>query len=74
MHTTDWTLSKDKIISPQQASIEHAVEMAKHGHHIDIVIRINGRDETLQADWIKHLEPGVANPEGYGCPSCGRKY
>lgn len=54
---TDWRLDAANINKLQQASIEGLVRRCKQAHWVDIVIRINGKYEVYQADWIKHLEP-----------------
>lgn len=38
-------------------SLLKLIRMAKHAHHIDVVVRINGEDQLFQADWIKHITP-----------------
>ena len=53
---TDWKLSADRINKLQQASIEALVRRCKQAHFVDVVVRINGKYEVFQADWIKHLE------------------
>jgi hypothetical protein len=52
----DWKLPAEKINRLQQASIERLVTRCKQAHYVDIVVRINGKYEVHQADWIKHLE------------------
>lgn len=52
---TDWKLPADAINRLQQASIERIVARCKQAHYVDIVVRINGKYEVHQADWIKHL-------------------
>ena len=49
-------LPGDKVNSLQVASVLRLIERAKHAHMTDIKLRINGRDEWIQADWLKHLE------------------
>ena len=49
-------LKDDRINSLQLASIRKLIERAKHAHCTDIVMRINGADEVIEADWLKHLE------------------
>lgn len=39
----------------QVESIKHLVRRVKQAHFTDIIIRINGKDEKVQADWLKHL-------------------
>ena len=45
----------DAINSLQMQSIRRLVERAKHAHHTNIYMRINGQDELVEADWLKHL-------------------
>lgn len=49
-------LSDDHITELQRRSILKLINRAKHSHSTDIVLRINGKDETIEADWIKHLK------------------
>lgn len=53
---TDWRLPAGKINRLQQAGIETLVTRCKQAHYVDIVVRINGKYEVYQADWLKHLE------------------
>lgn len=58
MRSTDprsWLLPGAKINSVQQDSIKRLVTLAKHAHHVDVIVRINGEDRAFQADWLKHL-------------------
>ncbi len=50
-----WVLREDCINKLQQRSIEELVKRCKLAHHTDIVLRINGKYEVFQADWIKSL-------------------
>lgn len=59
--TTDWSMPHHSINRLQQAAIKHTVKLARAGHWVDIVIRINGEYTVLQADWLKYLAP---NPQG----------
>ena len=29
---------------------------ARHANYVNTTVRINGRDEKFESDWIKHLE------------------
>ena len=53
---TDWHMRSDRINRLQQASMEGLVRRCKQAHHVDVIVRINGRYEVFEADWIKHLE------------------
>ena len=44
----------------QRASILRLIERARHAHYTNIYFRINGQDEVIEADWLKHLR--VATP------------
>lgn len=33
------------------------IERLKHAHYTTLLIRINGRDERFDGDWIKYLRP-----------------
>ena len=49
-------LSDDTINELQQRSIVRLIALAKEANCADIVLRINGRNEVIQADWLKHLK------------------
>lgn len=49
-------LDDDKVNDLQVRSIRRLIERAKHAHTTDIVMRINGAEEVVEADWLKHLE------------------
>ena len=44
----------------QRRSIIKLIDKAKRANSTDIHMRINGKDETIEADWIKHLKFTVA--------------
>ena len=44
-----------KINRLQRQSIAELVTRAKHAHITDVVMRINGKEVRVQADWLKHL-------------------
>jgi hypothetical protein len=50
-----WLLTDKNINSLQVQSIQRLIDRARHAHHTDICLRINGQDEWHQADWLKHL-------------------
>jgi hypothetical protein len=54
--TTNWFLDKEWINGLQQASMEKLVRMGKGAHHIDVIVRYEGKEYRFEADWIKHLE------------------
>lgn len=39
----------------QMDSIVKLIPKLQQAHHTDLLIRINGKDETVQCDWLKHL-------------------
>lgn len=49
-------LDDDLVNDLQVASIRRLIERAKHAHYTNIYMRINGVDEVVEADWLKHLE------------------
>jgi hypothetical protein len=61
-----WLLTDANINSLQVASIQRLIDRAKHAHHTDLIIRINGQDEHYEADWLKHLvrHPLPPSPQG----------
>ena len=52
-----WQLDSRHINNLQQDSIVALVKRCKAAHYVDVSIRINGKYELHQADWIKHLKP-----------------
>jgi hypothetical protein len=48
-------LEVDKINKIQFKTIRRTIERAKHAHYTNIHLRINGKDEYEEADWLKHL-------------------
>ena len=52
-----WRLPEHCINKLQQQSIEELVKRCKLAHHVDIILRIDGKYESFQADWIKSLSP-----------------
>jgi hypothetical protein len=53
---TAWLLSGEKINDLQQQSIADLVKRCKAAHFVDVHVRINGKWEVYQADWIKHMQ------------------
>lgn len=39
-----------------KASLPKTIERAKHAHYTNVVLRINGEDVTVEADWIKYMK------------------
>lgn len=50
-----WSLTSERINDLQIVSIDRVIARAKQAHHLDICVRINGKNEWHQADWIKHI-------------------
>lgn len=57
-----WLLTDHNINELQVASVQRLIDRAKHAHHCDLVIRINGQDEHYEADWLKHLVRTAPQP------------
>ena len=49
------TIDAASINDLQRASIKSLIARAKGAHYTNVHLRINGRDEVVAADWIKHL-------------------
>ena len=50
-----WHLTDAKINSLQVESIDSLIRRAKAAHYVNVLVRINGKDEIYEADWLKHL-------------------
>ena len=50
-----WLLTDKNINALQVDSIQRVIDRLKHAHHTDLCVRINGQDEWVQADWLKHM-------------------
>ena len=50
-----WLLTDKNINALQVESIQRLIDRAKHAHHTDIRVRINGQDEWFEADWLKNM-------------------
>lgn len=50
-----WCLTDQHLNELQVASIDRLIDRCKAAHYVDVCIRINGKDERLQADWLKHM-------------------
>jgi len=51
-----WVLTDKNINDLQTASIDRLIARCGAAHHVDICLRINGKDERVEADWVKHLK------------------
>ena len=50
-----WFLNRSKVNSVQEESIEKLIRRCRGAHYVDVIVRINGKDERYQVDWLKHL-------------------
>lgn len=53
-------IDDSKINDLQRASIHRMIARAKPAHFTNIYMRIGGKDETYEADWLKHLWVSVS--------------
>lgn len=51
----EWHLPSEHLNKPQLESIAKLVQRTKQAHYTNVVVRINGENETYEADWIKHM-------------------
>ena len=70
-----WLLTDKNINSLQLVSIQRLIDRAKHAHHTDLRVRINGQDEWFQADWLKHMVRVIPpqRTEQNFCSRCGKR-
>lgn len=65
----EWCLPSEQLNKPQLESIAKLVQRTKHAHYTNVVVRINGENETYEADWIKHMTlsaaPSPASVQGW---------
>lgn len=59
-----WVLKYSDINGLQVDSLMLLLERCKHAHFIDARIRINGKYEFYEADWLKHLHVNNASIAG----------
>lgn len=57
-----WNLTNDHINDLQVEDVDAIIKRAKQAHFVDINIRINGKWEKYEGDWIKHIER-ISTPE-----------
>lgn len=50
-----YTIDTGLINMLQIDSMRRAIVKARHAHHTDIMMRINGQDVHYEADWLKHF-------------------
>lgn len=63
-----FVITDENINALQIESIRQLIQRAKRAHMTDIKLRINGQDEWLEADWIKHLRLASAPSPVAGWP------
>jgi hypothetical protein len=63
---TGWFLPASALNELQIASVNRQIERCKRAHHTDLAVRINGENESHEADWIKHMRPVATPPAGAG--------
>lgn len=63
--TTGFWLDSRKLSGLAISGLRDTIIKARHSHIADVILRLNGQDVRLQADWIKYL---VECPDG----GCGR--
>lgn len=55
-----WVLTDAHINDLQTDSINRLIERCKHAHYVNVHVRINGKDEHFEADWLKYIKPVTA--------------
>jgi uncharacterized small protein (DUF1192 family) len=60
-----WCLTEQNINDLQADSIDRLIERCGAAHYVNVHIRINGRDEIVEADWLKHMKR-VVDPTDQG--------
>lgn len=53
---TEFRLTDENINELQVDSIRKLIERCKRAHFTDVHVRINGKWEKFEADWIKHMK------------------
>lgn len=49
-------LDTNNINDIQLTTMRRTIERAKHAHFTTVKLRINGRDEYEEADWLRHFK------------------
>jgi hypothetical protein len=57
---TGWFLPVDSVSDIQRERITEFVRRAKGAHFINILMRIDGQDENIEADWLSRLDPSTS--------------
>lgn len=52
-----WQLDAGRINNLQQDSVAELVCRCRASHYVNVHVRINGKWEVYEADWIKHMKP-----------------
>jgi hypothetical protein len=52
----NWKLTDEHINRLQVDDVDHIIKRAKKAHFVNIEIRINGKWEKYEGDWIKYLK------------------
>jgi len=50
-----WFLAAKSLSEPARAALADVIELAKHAHMTDVMLRVNGDWKRFEADWIKYL-------------------
>jgi hypothetical protein len=53
-----WRLTDESINSLQVEDIDKLIFRCRHAHYVNVMVRINGKDEVYEADWLKHMRRG----------------
>lgn len=51
-----YVLTDESINDLQTNTVQTLIERAKRAHYCNVYLRINGKDELYQADWLKHMK------------------
>ncbi|KKN52638.1 hypothetical protein LCGC14_0610320 [marine sediment metagenome] len=49
-------IPEEAINDSQREAIKRLIERTRHAHFTNIHLRINGKDEHHEADWVKYLK------------------
>ncbi len=61
-HVDLYSFDRSKINEFQRQTMGAVLKACKHAHYTNIILRINGRDDVYEADWLKHFVL-AAHPE-----------
>ena len=51
-----WFLPRDAVNDLVEVSLNDTIRNAKQSHIADVILRLNGMDYRVQADWIKYMQ------------------